>query len=195
MGGSSELSFSGQSIRELMASLDGMLELIISGGHLDSLIVEVLGLHVGEAVVTALTDSEDVGLRCAYARLEADSGLVGLEQFLISTEETNFTAEGMVDLNTEQLEVSLESHADSISIFSVDSPIELHGQLSDINVRVLTGGVIARGAASVVGALIAPPLAVLPWIEGLGQDRSPGCREVIDSLDASMEPKTQPAGA
>lgn len=185
LGGNMELRVTGGSMRELAASLDGTTELIISGGHLDSLILEVLGLHVGEALVTALTDSEEVGLRCAYARLEANSGLVGFEQFLISTEETNFTAEGMIDLNTEQLELALESHPDGISVFSVDSPIELHGRLNDINVRVLSGGVIARGAASVVGALIAPPLAVLPWIEGLGQDQSPGCREVIESLEAS----------
>lgn len=191
MGGNAELRVAGRSMRELAASLDGTTELIVSGGHLDSLILEILGLHVGEALITALTDSEEVPLRCAYVRLEADSGLIGLQQFLISTEETNFTAEGMIDLNTEQLEVALESHADSISVFSVDSPIELHGQLNDINVRVLSSGVIARGAASVVGALIAPPLAVLPWIEGLGQDRSPGCREVIESLDASTRDSTR----
>ncbi len=192
MGGNSELRFSGSSMRELMSSLDGGLELIISGGHLDSLIMEVLGLHVGEALVTALTDSENVGLRCAYARLESRSGLIDMQQFLISTEETNFTADGNIDLNTEQLEIALESHRDDISVFSVDSPIELHGPLNDLNVRVLTGGVIARGAASVVGALIAPPLAILPWIEGLGADDSPGCREVIEGLDAGTDSPSIP---
>lgn len=184
LGGRSQLRFHGNSMEQLMASLDGTLEMAISGGQLDLLVVEILGLHVGGALVTALTDSEEVPLQCAYLRVESQDGIADLEQFLIATTETNFTAEGQLDLNREHLELALESHPENLKIFSIDSPVELEGQLTDLQVNVLSAGVIARGAASIAGALISPPLAILPWLEGLGgEDEIPGCRQVLDEYE------------
>lgn len=184
LGGRSELQFQGNSMEQLMASLNGTLEMAVSGGQLDLLIVEILGLHVGGALVAALTDSEEVPLQCAYLRVESRDGLADLEQFLIATTETNFTAEGQLDLNREHLELALESHPEDLKIFSIDSPVELEGQLTDLQVSVVSAGVIARGAASIAGALIAPPLAILPWLEGIGgEDEIPGCRQVMDEYE------------
>lgn len=184
LGGKSELRFQGNSMEQLMASLDGTLEMAVSGGQLDMLVVEILGLHVGGALVTALTDSEEVPLQCAYLRLESQDGVADLEQFLIATTETNFTAQGKIDLNREYLELALESHPENLKIFSIDSPVELEGQLTDLQVNVIDAGVIARGAASIAGALISPPLAILPWLEGLGgEDEIPGCRQVLNEYE------------
>ncbi|KKN97595.1 hypothetical protein LCGC14_0157140 [marine sediment metagenome] len=186
IGGQGDLTFRGRSVDELMASLDGKLELAISGGELDMLVVEALGLDVGEALVAALAPSDKIPMRCAYLRLSADDGLAELEQLFVSTADANFIGGGTINLDTEQLELAMESHAKDASMLAVDSPVQVQGPFSNLQVSVVSPELLARGLATVIGAIVAPPLAILPWVElGLGEDSGPGCRQALQEFESS----------
>ncbi|QIB50007.1 AsmA family protein [Pseudomonas sp. OIL-1] len=187
IGGRTDLGFQGNSMDELMASLDGLVEAAISGGELDRLAVEILGLDVGEALMVALinTDQGPVSMRCAYARLDAEQGIAEIEQFFVSTADTNFTGAGTINLDAEQLDVVLEAHAKDLSLLSLDSPVQVAGPFSNLQVSVVSTGLLARGVATVLGAIVAPPLAILPWVElGLGEDAGPGCRQALQEFES-----------
>lgn len=51
IGGESRARFRGNSFAETMAGLDGLLELAMSGGRMDMLVIEALGLDVAEALI------------------------------------------------------------------------------------------------------------------------------------------------
>ena len=182
IGGQLGVQAFGDSMDALMANLDGTLELAMSGGQLDMLTVELLGLDAGEGLVSALAEADSVPMNCAYARLAADSGLAQLERFFIATADSNFIGGGTVNLDTERLDLVFEAHPKDISIVSSDSPVQLRGTLSNPAVGVVSDELLARGLASVVGAVVAPPLAILPWVEpGLGEGSGMGCRNLLQA--------------
>jgi AsmA family protein len=184
IGGRLDLDFAGSSLGAMAADLDGKLELAMSGGKLDMLAVEVLGLDAGEAAVGALADSDQVDMNCTYLRLDSTEGTAKLEQFFISTSDSNITGGGNIELESERLDLAFEAHAKDISLFSGNSPVQLKGTLSNPQVSVVTGELAARAAASLVGAIVAPPLAILPWVEaGLGEDSGIGCRKALNEFE------------
>jgi len=182
IGGRLEVQSFGDSMDTLMANLDGELELAMSGGRLDLLTVELLGLDGGERMVGSLSEADTVPMSCAYARLAAESGLAQLERFFVATADSNFTGGGTVNFDTERLDLVFEAHPKDISILSIDSPVRLQGTLGNPTVSVVSDELLAKSLASVVGAVIAPPLAILPWVEpGLGDGAGMGCRNVLQA--------------
>ncbi|WP_178114799.1 AsmA family protein [Pseudomonas saliphila] len=185
IGGQADLRFRGSSMAELMGSVDGNVEAAISGGELDRLAVEVLGLDIAESVMVALADRNQVPMRCAYVRIGAEEGVAEIEQFFVSTADSNFTGAGTINLSAEQLDLVLEAHAKDFSLLSLDSPVQVQGPFSNLQVSVVSTGLLARGVATVLGAVVAPPLAILPWVElGLGEDAGPGCRQVLQEFES-----------
>lgn len=188
IGGKGSLRFEGESIAELMAGLDGTVELAMSGGYLDMLAIELVGLDVGESLVSALTDDQRVPLRCTYVKAVANDGLVTFEQFYVNTADTNFTGGGTVNLASEQIDLVIKPHPKDFSLLSADTPVQLQGTLANPKIGVQEGSLIAKGAASLAGALIAPPLAILPWIEpGTGEGSGIGCREAMSEFEESNQ--------
>lgn len=188
IGGKLDWTFEGRSLGEMAATLDGTLELAMSGGKLDMLAVELLGLDAGEAAVAALADSDQVPMNCTYLRFDAIQGNARLKQLFISTRDSNITGGGSIDLASERMDLTVESRAKDFSLLSGNSPVQLQGTLKDPQVSVVTGELVARALASVAGALIAPPLAILPWIEaGLGEDSGAGCRQALAEFERNRD--------
>lgn len=184
LGGTLDISFAGRSPAAMFESLDGRLELAMEGGELDMLALEVLGLDAGEAMLAALSEADQVPMKCAYVRFEAEQSTARLEQLFIHTADSNITGGGTINLASEQLDLAFEAHAKDPSFFSGNSPVRLEGTLSDPQAEVVTGELLARAAASVAGAIVAPPLAILPWLEaGLGEGAGIGCREALSEVD------------
>ena len=183
IGGKLDLDFEGSSLGSMAADLEGKLELAMSGGKLDMLAVEALGLDAGEAAVAALANSDQVDMNCTYVRFDSDKGIAKLEQLFISTDDSNITGGGKINLASEKLDLVFKAHAKDFSLLSGNSPVQLKGTLSNPQVSVVTDELVARALASVAGALIAPPLAILPWIEaGLGEGSGEGCRKALDEF-------------
>jgi len=188
IGGKLDWTFEGRSLGDMAAALDGTLELAMSGGKLDMLAVELLGLDAGEAAVAALADSDQVPMNCTYLRFDAIQGNARLKQLFISTRDSNITGGGSIDLASERLDLTVESRAKDFSLLSGNSPVQLQGTLKDPQVSVVTGELAARALASVAGALIAPPLAILPWIEaGLGEGSGAGCRQALAEFERNRD--------
>lgn len=180
VGGRGEFDYRGRSMDEVMAGLNGTLELAMSQGWLDIIAAELLPLNVANALVAALAGEKQVPLECSYVRLVADTGLADLERFFMATEIANFTGGGAIDLDTERLQLVFEGHNKKVTLFTGNSPVELDGPLRNPRVNVVTSELVARGLASLLGALVAPPAAILPWVDlGGGENVGMGCERAM----------------
>lgn len=187
VGAKADLSFSGLSMADFMAGMDGKLELAMSGGHLDMVAVEVLGLDAGEALVASLAEADQVPIRCAYLRFKGVQGQARLEQLFIDTDDSNFTGGGFIDLRTERINLEMESHSKDMSFFSGNSPVQLTGTLGQPVVSVTSPELLARGVVSAIGLIVAPPLAILPWLNpGLGEGVGAGCNQVLEEYRSAQ---------
>jgi AsmA family protein len=183
-GGRGDLRYRGRSMHEVMAGLDGELELAMSQGWLDIIAAELLPLNVANALVAALTGEDQVQLECTYLQFVADDGLVDLAEFFMATEIAHFEGAGAINLATERMDMAFQGHNIDPTLFTGNSPVELQGSLRDPEVNVITQELIARGALSLLGAIAAPPLAILPWVDpGGGEEVGMGCERALSEFE------------
>lgn len=183
VGGQGEFRYRGRSMHEVMAGLDGELELAMSQGWLDIIAAELLPLNVANALVAALTGEGQVQLECTYIRFVANNGLADLDEFFMATEIAHFEGAGAINLATERMELAFQGHNLDPTLFTGNSPVELVGSLREPEVNVLTPELMTRGALSLLGAIVAPPLAILPWIDpGGGEQVGIGCEQALQEF-------------
>ncbi|PMR75746.1 AsmA family protein [Billgrantia endophytica] len=184
IGGRGQFRYRGRSMDEVMAGLAGELELAMSQGWLDIIAAELLPLNVANAMIAALTGEDQVELQCSYVHFVVENGLATLDQFFMATEIAHFTGEGHIDLDHEVLELAFEGHNKDVTFFTGNSPVELEGPLREPEVNVITTELMVRGVVSLVGALIAPPTAILPWVElGGGEEVGMGCEQALAEFE------------
>jgi uncharacterized protein involved in outer membrane biogenesis len=180
IGGRGDFRYRGRSMHEAMAGLDGELELAMAQGWLDIIAAELLPLNVANALVAALTGEDQVQLECTYVRFVAEHGLADLDEFFMATEIAHFEGAGAINLETERMDLAFQGHNIDPTLFTGNSPVELQGSLRDPEVNVITQELIARGALSLLGAIVAPPLAILPWVDpGGGEQVGMGCERAL----------------
>lgn len=184
IGGRGDFRYRGRSLHEVMAGLDGELELAMAQGWLDIIAAELLPLNVANALLAALTDEEQVQLECSYVQLVAERGVADLAQFFMATEIAHFTGAGAINLETERLDMAFEGHNRDLTLFTGNSPVQLQGPLREPEVNVVTSELLARGALSALGAIVAPPLAILPWVDpGGGEQVGMGCERALREFE------------
>jgi uncharacterized protein involved in outer membrane biogenesis len=185
VGGRAKLWMRGNSVAALLANADGGIYLIMTGGRLDRILVELAGLDIGETVMAKLGEGQQsIPIECGYADIQMRDGLLDLDKVVIDTNDTLFTADGRVNLATEQLDVELNPHPKDVSMFAARSKLHIGGTLG--NPQVLPGAAtLVKGAAAAALAAVAGPAAALvPLMEtGSGKD-SAACASFTRSVDA-----------
>ncbi|WP_162623027.1 AsmA family protein [Billgrantia lactosivorans] len=184
IGGRGDFRYHGRSMHEVMAGLDGELELAMSQGWLDIIAAELLPLNVANALVAALAGEDQVQLECTYLRFAAADGLADLDQFFMATEIAHFEGAGAINLASERMDLAFQGHNLEPTLFTGNSPVELKGALREPEVNVITEELMARGALSLLGAVVAPPLAILPWVDpGGGEQVGMGCEQALEEFE------------
>jgi uncharacterized protein involved in outer membrane biogenesis len=137
------LSGTGASLRTLLSSANGDVSLTMVGGHLDSLLMELVGLDIGEAIVTALVAPKDKTLiRCLLADFMVSEGNMRTQLLLLDTSDTKIVGDGSIDVGKEILNLKLEPRAKDFSLFSAEAPLYLTGSFSDMSAKPKLGEVL-----------------------------------------------------
>lgn len=168
--------FAGDSLAQAAASSDGGLLLYMTSGEIDAVLVSLAGLDAGRALMKRLFGSGPTRIECAFGHLEARDGLATLERFLIATEDIDLTAAGTVNLRQETFDIALRGYPRSPSVGASDAPVHLGGKFAAADVSVMSKELVARGALAALAALVAPPLAIAPFLNpGSGDEKEDVC--------------------
>lgn len=171
VGGRATLWVTGNSIAEMLASVDGGAFLLMGGGKLDALLVELAGLDGGESLLRWLGEKQTVDIRCAIADLKANDGKVDIVRGVIDSTDTRFDVAGSINFNGERLNVIIKPEPKDVSFFVARAPLIIEGSFKNPDFHPSTGNLIARGGAALALAAIFPPAALLALVEpGLGDD-------------------------
>jgi AsmA family protein len=182
IGGSAYLTGTGASVAQILAHGDGHALLFLeNGGSVSALLVDLVGLQMGDAMLSALGIPVKTQIHCLVADFSLTNGLVDTKTFLIATKAANILGTGTVNLANEQLALQLRTQATHFSIGSLSTPINISGPLKHPHVLPAPGPLAARaGPAAALGVLF-PPLALLPTIRlGLGDKNA--CVDTIASI-------------
>lgn len=160
-----DLRGQGRSVRSLLASADGTLQLAAGPGRISRLLMAQMGLHLLETLQLGFTGDQPVALRCAVADFSVHQGVMTARHLALDTAVSSVAGSGSIDLNQERLDLTLVSRTRNTSLVALRGPIRLHGTLAAPQVQLDTPGIVARGAGAIALGLVNPLLALLPLVE------------------------------
>ena len=186
LGGTADLSGTGVSLRDMLASANGQIGLGMEGGQMSHLIVELLGLDVAESVGYLIAGDKPVPIRCLIGDFEVTQGEMRARALVFDTSDTIVRGEGGIDLRDETLDLQLKPAPKDFSPLVLRAPLELRGTLKEPRAVVSKRGLIGRGVVAALLAVIMPPAAILAFIEpGLGEDSQ--CHALLNLMSQNSE--------
>ena len=180
-GGKVNLAGTGASLADVLATSNGELAIIMSGGRMSLLLVEASDLDVGQAVPLFLGNDKSTGVRCGVADFVVKDGVLKSKAFVLDTQDSLLVGNVGIDMKRELINAKLDSKPKDASLLSVQAPITVSGKLKKPSVGIDAGQAGARSAiAAVLGTLLTPFAAIIPFIE-TGKVQNADCRALINN--------------
>src|SRR5690242_1456681 len=145
IGGRMDIVTSGNSLAQLLGNGDGQLRLLMTGGDLSALLVDLSGLEFGNALLAALGMPKRAPVECVIADFSLQKGLLNTRTLLLVTKEANVHGKGWVNLRNETVDYKLNTKAAHFSIGSLHAPIAINGPLKHPSIRPEVGELALRG--------------------------------------------------
>jgi uncharacterized protein involved in outer membrane biogenesis len=177
--GSANLNATGNSLAELLGAADGGITMVMGGGRISNLIMELIGMDIAESLGFLLTKDPSIPIRCIVSDFMVSTGEMKTKILVIDTTDTNVIGEGQISLGKETVNLRLTPYPKDPSLLSARSPLIIKGPFKDLSAYPDPTALAARGAAAVaLGVLLTPIAAIIPMVElGLGEDSE--CRDLI----------------
>jgi uncharacterized protein involved in outer membrane biogenesis len=181
IGGSAEIASTGNSVATFLGDGNGGLDVYMSGGNLSALLIDLSGLELGKAVLSALGVPERTNVDCLIGDFALREGVVTTRALLVDTGEAIIGGKGDLNLKTQTIDFQAATHSKNFSIGNLPTPIKITGTLKHPSIGVGVAQLAARGGLAVALGFLAAPLAVLPTIElGVGDPHK--CGELVDEV-------------
>jgi uncharacterized protein involved in outer membrane biogenesis len=184
VGGQAHLVTTGNSVATMLGRGNGGMQLFMDhGGNISALLVDLAGLQVGDAILSALGVPTQTNVQCLVSDFVLTNGIVDTKALLLATPEANILGSGSVNLAAQTLDLHMHTDATHFSIGSLSTPINIGGTLKHPSVLPAAGPLAARAVPAVGLGILFPPLAILPTIRlGLGDKNA--CADTLQSLHA-----------
>jgi AsmA protein len=180
------LAGTGNSIKDILATANGKVGLLVNHGEVSQLLMEKVGLHLWEILRLNFTGDKRITLRCAVADFDVKDGLMSTNALAFDTTVTTLLGSGNIDLAHETLDLTLNQKTKNTSLLALTTPIFIRGSFVHPSVGINKGRVAARAAGSVALGLLNPLLALVPLVDpGPGQDSD--CAQLLrNAKDRSL---------
>jgi uncharacterized protein involved in outer membrane biogenesis len=190
IAGRINLTGTGESFRELMATASGNTFILMSGGEISELLMRLAGLNVARALGVLVRGDKPIPIRCALLDLEGENGHMAVQSLAFDTANSVIVGEGNIDLGEEKVNIVLTPVPKDFSPFSLRSFIRVNGRLKSISafpdpIKIGTESLIAK-IFNVFVMLALSPLQ--PRDLGLAQDVD------CDALIARVQERRDPRG-
>lgn len=164
ISGSARLMGTGNSLAAIAANGDGAVIVGMAGGDLSALLVDLSGLEMGNAVLSALGLPKRTPIECMVADFALERGILRSRAFILDTSEAIIGGTGSIDMRNDALALQIRTQPKHFSIGSVPGPLNISGTLK--HPRILPSAqTVARAGIAGALAVLLPPLAVLPTIQ------------------------------
>lgn len=190
IGGATRIKAHGKSVGGLLGSADGRFSLIMSGGQISNMLLEIVGLDAGEVIKFLFAGDKNVPVRCAVMDFGIKKGIMTAETFVIDTTDTNILGEGQISLLDETIQMKLSPEPKDVSILSLRTPVHIADTFKNPTIYPDKMLAIRAAAAVVLGVLATPLAALIPLIEtGPGEDSN--CKALISSVKQPLKTQKQ----
>lgn len=188
--GRARVRTTGGTLHQFLANMDGEGTLMMEGGEISRLMLELVALDLPEAIGTWLRGNKEVvKITCLAAPFQAKEGDILANPWVFDTETALVEITGDIDLRNERTKLKLLPHPKDFSFFNLLTSITVEGDLksrkADVNKLDAAAKVVLKALASPFMPAVSPPE------EEETRARRP-CDEMIAKLQENK--KTAPIG-
>lgn len=191
INGDANLTAVGNSVASLLAGSNGELKTLINQGQVSKYLLELMGLNVGNIIVTKLFGDKQVKLNCMATDFEVTNGIARTRYFVVDTEEALIEVAGAINLAGEQMDLRIDPKTKALRLFTLRSPLYVRGPFSKPDVSV-DKGVLAMKAGGALALAAAAPIAALIPLVNTGPGEDSDCGRLL--AQARQKPQAPPPG-
>jgi len=191
-GGRGHFTTSGNSVAELLGSMNGEAAVAMSGGQMSTLTLVLTNLDLARAAtLLASGKKEQAAIHCAITAMHATNGELVPDFMVVDSEDELIHGSGSIDFGNEKYDLKLTADSKKPSLVALRGPIMITGTFANPVVRPAVGQAVARVGAAVGLGILAPPLALLPLID-LGDAPDANCRALYEKANLAAGTKAAP---
>ena len=186
-----KLSGDGDTVHKAAATSNGEFVAVIPGGVVRQAFAELLGIDAAKGLFLLLNkDQHQTNIRCAIADFQVRNGVLQARQLVVDTDVVRIDGSGGVNLNDETVNLTFNGSPKQFRIFHLNAPVTIGGHLSSPAFGVKpAGAVVQAGIGAALGAIVFPPLALLPFIDP-GLAHNADCSAALSTSKAAGAPVT-----
>jgi uncharacterized protein involved in outer membrane biogenesis len=172
------LTGEGNSVAAILGSGNGRFNLELVKGQISQLVTEAIGLDAAQALGMLIAGDEPLPLNCARVAAVIQNGVIKTRQAVLDNDDSTLHIQGGASLKTEQLQLRVVAEPKDFSPFSLRTPLNVAGNFKQPEVSVEAKGLLARAAGALVLGALAPPAALLAFIDTGAESDSTPCAPV-----------------
>jgi uncharacterized protein involved in outer membrane biogenesis len=172
-----ELAARAPALSAVMAHANGRIDFAVWPRNLSSGVFDLWAVNLFLALLPAVDPSAESQVNCAFARFDLREGKLTDDAMLIDTSRIRVTGRGGVDFADETLAFRFEPRAKEPQPFSLATPVEVTGTLTDFRVGPSLGDALAT-VPRFLGSLLLAPLTAL-GVEVVPRDGRDVCADPL----------------
>ncbi len=192
LDGRVKLAANGNSVADMLGSASGDTSLVVGEGEVSDLVLRLSNLDLANALLVLLRGDRNIPIRCLVADLAWTDGVVQPRRFIFDTEHTMLVGEGKANFEDETLDMRLVAKPKGASLVALRGPINVKGTFANPSVMPDLARLGARGVVGAALGAIAPPLAVVPFIQ-LGGAKDVPCGPLLQSARQAIHSPVKPS--
>ncbi|MDY7577237.1 AsmA family protein [Herbaspirillum sp. RTI4] len=185
INGDAHLSASGDSVAMMLGNSNGELKTLINQGAISKLLLEEMGLNLGNIAVSKMFGDKQVKLNCLVSDFNISHGVMDARTFLLDTEDALISVTGQINLNKEVIALKINPKSKGIRIFSLNAPLYVTGSFNQPDISVDKGVLALRAGGALALGLLAAPAALLPLMYA-GSSNDDNCSQFL--VKAGIKP-------
>lgn len=175
-----KLSGTGNSIHRAASSADGTFTIVSPRGTIRQAFAELMGVNLSKGVLMLLAkDTDETAVRCAVADFTVRNGVATTNHLVADTGVVLVRGKGEINLQTERMSFRIEGNSKKPRLLRLFVPITITGPFLTPKVGFkATQAVSQGGVAAILGTLVNPLAALLPFIT-TGEAKNADCEGLV----------------
>lgn len=183
LGATLQLTGTGRSTAELLASADGRLALQWTDGQLSHLLVEAAGLDIAQGLGVLLRGDKSLPVRCGMADLAVQDGTVTPRAFVVDTSDSRLWLTGSLSLASERLSLLARVEPKDLSPLALRAPLHISGTLAAPVLKLDRKALARRAVPAALLAMVHPLAALIPLFDAGEPAPAQSCTALLAALN------------
>jgi uncharacterized protein involved in outer membrane biogenesis len=176
-----DLSGAGATRYDFLGNAEGRITIIGGPGRMTGRRIDLWAADLIPTMLSTQWQRENVTeTNCLVAHIEVGEGRAEIEDLLLDTQRITIAASGVLDLETEKLDIYLAPRPKRASLVSLANPVRIRGTLAEPEVSVTR---IPRGrrlaGAGLLAGLVNPAFLIFA-LSDVGTGQANPCEAVVE---------------